>query len=108
MSTLSEHVDSLPIVSAHEHHISFNDAVDYTTNHDALARLFGHGYVAWANTDFEDRETRSRFLDLIAGNSYLVRYEKALDDLFDFGGEITVTNWDTITPLIVETTVLPK
>ncbi|MHB1458856.1 MAG: hypothetical protein ACYC0V_18245 [Armatimonadota bacterium] len=100
MPTLSEYIDSLPIVSTHEHHISFNDAVNYAANNDALAKLFGHGYVAWANTDFENRETRSRFLDLIAGNSYFVWYEKALDDLFDFGREITVANWDAISEKI--------
>lgn len=100
MLNLNEYIDSLPIISTHEHHFSFHDAIDYAANPDALEKLFGQSYVAWANNDFKNKATRSRFLDLISGNSYFIWYEKALDDLFNFGGEITVENWDAVSDRI--------
>lgn len=90
--SLVEYVDSLPIVSTHEHHISFDEAAEI----DSLEKLFWRGYIAWANTDFKDKATRERFLDVICCNSYFVWYEKALDDLLDIGGEIKLSNWDAI------------
>lgn len=91
MQSLSEYVDSLPIVSTHEHHLPFPPA-----EQGSLEFLFTRGYVGWCGVDFGRKSSRKRFLDLISGNSYFVWYEKALEDLFGFGGEITQRNWDSI------------
>jgi len=86
-----EYLDSLPVISTHEHHLKFPPDEPAT-----LERLFSRSYVAWGNVDFRVKANRARFLDANCGRSYFVWYEKALNDLFDFGGEITETNWDEI------------
>lgn len=95
LQSLSEYVDSLPIISTHEHHRFFPPEEDAS-----LESLFFGGYVGWCGIDLDKKSRRKRFLDLICGNSYFVWYEKALNDLFDFGGEITEKNWDTISEKI--------
>jgi len=99
LQILSEYIDSLPIVSTHEHHQPFPPTEPATLDY-----LLTHGYVAWCAVDPRHRE---RFLDLICGNSYFVWYEKALDDLFDFGGRITLDNWDLISERTAEAFAKP-
>lgn len=94
--SMYEYVESLPIFSTHEHHLTFDEAAQI----DSLEKLLWRGYVAWSNTDFREKATRARFLDVICANSYFVWYEKALDDLFDFGGQITLSNWESISEKI--------
>ena len=94
LPTLSEYIDSLPIISTHEHHQPFPPSEEATLDY-----LLTRGYVAWCAVD---PRYRDRFLDLISGNSYFVWYEKALNDLFDFGGEITLENWDSISEKTAE------
>jgi len=91
MQSFSEFIDTLPILSTHEHHKPFPPEGEST-----LEALFRSGYVKWTGVDALTKDDRARFLDLAFGNSYFVWYEKALDDLFSFGGEITVDNWDSI------------
>ena len=45
---------------------------------------------------------------MVAGNSYFVWYEKALDALFHFGGEITEQNWDAISAQMAEAFIKPS
>lgn len=91
MQSLTEYVDSRPIISTHEHHQPFPPEQETT-----LEWLFGSGYVGWCGVNLKRKSDRARFLDLICGNSYFVWYERALDALFDFGGRIDTRNWDAI------------
>ena len=91
MQSISEFVDSLSITSTHEHHLRFAPNEDCT-----LETIFGRSYVGWSGVALENQADRGRFLELMCGNSYFVWYEKALNALFDFGGEITVENWESI------------
>lgn len=104
MDSLRDYISSLPIISTHEHHIAFPDACGVNT----LEAILWHGYVGWCGMKFDTAETRGRFLDLIAGNSYFVWYEKALDDLFGFGGEITEENWDVLSGKITSAFADPR
>jgi len=99
-SLLSEYISSLPIISTHEHHQPFPPQEEV-----GLDSLLARGYVAWCGVDTSDR---ARFLDLICGNSYFVWYEKALDDLFHFGGQITPENWDSISEMVKEALAKPE
>lgn len=100
MASLAEHIDFLPIISTHEHHNPFPPQEETTLDY-----LLTHGYVAWCAVDPRYRE---RFLDLICGNSYFVWYERALDDLFEFGGRITLENWDSISEKTSEAFARPE
>ena len=91
MQSLCDYIDSLPIISTHEHHQPFELKQPAT-----LEFLFSSGYVGWMISQPNTPEQRESFLELISGNSYFVWYEKALNDLFDFGGEITKENWDVV------------
>ncbi len=93
MKPLHDYIDSLPILSTHEHHYASYPPGEGLRG---LEYLFHHSYVRWHQPSPSSKSDRARFLDLMCGNSYFVWYEKALDDLFDFGGEITVKNWDSI------------
>lgn len=90
-SSLSEYVDSLPIISTHEHNRPFTLDAPGT-----LETLFSSGYVGWMAASPASPDERKGFLQLVSGNSYFVWYEKALDALFDFGGQVTPENWDSI------------
>ena len=90
MKSLHEHIDSLPILSTHEHH-----RYPYPPG-GGLEYLFENSYLNWHRGPSD----RRAFLDLMSANSYFVWYEKALDDLFGFGGEITEANWDAISEKI--------
>lgn len=89
VNALWDYIDSLPIVSTHEHHKPFPPC-----EKGSLEFLFANSYVAWCGVDCIAVSDRARFLDLVSGNSYFVWYEKALNELFDLGGRITVRNWD--------------
>jgi len=93
MKSLQDYIDSLPIVSTHEHHYYPYPPAE---GKHGLEYLFGHSYVRWSETPLSRKSDRAKFLDLMGANSYFVWYEKALDDLFGFGGEITVKNWDAV------------
>jgi len=88
--SLNDYVDSLPIVSTHEHHYASRPPGEGL---HGLDYLFHHAYVGKQGADKKDR---ARFLESVCGRSYFVWYQKALDDLFGFGGEITAENWDAI------------
>lgn len=90
---LNEYIDSLPILSTHEHNLYPYPPAEGKSGIDYLLQ---RSYVRWSEAPLENRSDRGRFLELMGANSYFVWYERALDDLFDFGGEITVDNWDAI------------
>lgn len=93
MKSLHDYIDSLPILSTHEHHYASYPPGE---GRRGLEYLFHHAYVGKQGAPLARKADRRRFLDLMGGRSYFVWYEKALDDLFDFGGEITERNWDSI------------
>lgn len=93
MKSLQDHIDSLPIISTHEHHYCPYPPAE---GKRGLEYLFRYSYVRWHEAPLSKKPDRAKFLDLMGANSYFVWYEKALDDLFGFGGEITVTNWDAV------------
>lgn len=95
MQSFSDYVDSLTILSTHEHHKPFA-----SSGQPSLEQLLSSGYVGWCGVRVNEKSDRKRFLDLLCGNSYFVWYEKALDNLFGFGGEITEENWDSISEKI--------
>jgi len=95
VNALWDYIDSLPIVSTHEHHRPFSSCVE-----GSLEFLFANSYVAWCGVDCKNVSDRARFLDLVSGNSYFVWYERALDELFNLGSKITVRNWDAVSEKI--------
>lgn len=95
LRALLDYIDSLSIISTHEHHRPFPPDEE-----GSLEFLFANSYVAWCGVEFQGVSNREKFLDLVSGNSYFVWYEKALDDLFEFGGKITLRNWDSISEKI--------
>ena len=97
MLSFSDCIDNLPIISTHEHHTPFP-----TDECCSLETIFANSYVGWCGVKLNKKEDRRRFLELICGNSYFVWYEKALNDIFHFGGEITVDNWDSISDMTCE------
>jgi hypothetical protein len=96
-SNLPEYIDSLAVISVHEHLRPFPPEEPVT-----LDSLLNSGYVSWSGVRINSPEDRARFLDLLGGNSYFVWHEKALDDLFHFGGEITLDNWESISAQLSE------
>jgi len=88
MASFNEFIDACPIISTHEHIAQF--PLPEPVNLDAA---FLRSYIGWCGVDMTDRR---RFLELLSGNSYFIWYEKALDDLFHFGGELTADNWDRV------------
>jgi len=91
MNELSNYIDSLPVISTHEHHFIWPHKEPAT-----LETILSMSYAAWMGIDCREKSNRKHYLDVVPGNSYYLWVEKALDELFDFGGEITEDNWDSI------------
>lgn len=103
MQSLFDYIDSLSIISTHEHHEPFPPKED-----PSLELLFAKSYVGWCNADFLKQESRGYFLDLMCANSYFIWHERALDNLFNFGGRITEENWDSISEKVKAVLPDPK
>lgn len=104
MKSLHDYIDALPIISTHEHHYG-SCPPDYGKR--GLEYLFHHSYAGIVGMRPARVSDRALFLDLMGGKSYFVWYEKALNDLFDFGGSITLANWDSINDKIDAAIVTP-
>ena len=119
---LSKLIESLPVVSSHEHHFP-----DEFHRGLTLERLFENSYLftiagSTGNTsaplrDFlvpvrghkklyqipvDDPKGREEFLDNCQYNSYFVWLEKSLQQIFQFEEKITPENWDKISHSITE------
>lgn len=100
--SLNDYIDQLPIISTHEHTMPFPPDQPGTLDY-----LFAHAYCGWCGIPTVGPGGRERFLELMNGKSYFVWYEKALDDLFGFGGKLTPGNWDEVSSKVAESVADP-
>ncbi len=85
-------IETLPVVSSHEHHAS-----DEFQSQLTLDRIFEKSYVGWRGTvPGPDRASRTDFLARSRHSSYYVWLEKGLQRVYAFGEKITADNWDDI------------
>ncbi|MCX6359296.1 MAG: amidohydrolase family protein [Armatimonadetes bacterium] len=100
VAALHDYIDSLPVISTHEHHRPFPPDEPCT-----LEALFSHSYVGWSGVPLNGPEDRRAFLELMCGNSYFRWYERALASLFGIE-EITTGNWDSVSEAAAATLAL--
>jgi predicted TIM-barrel fold metal-dependent hydrolase len=90
------YLETLPVVSTHEHHLEDDDQAGLT-----LEKIFERSYVGWQGLSWgTDRAGRRDFLDRARYNSYFVWLQKALEELYGFGGRITADNWEELSARI--------
>lgn len=89
-------LESLPVVSSHEHHLPGD-----FQNQLTLDGVLGKSYVGWLDSSpGASRETRASFLAGCRHNSYFVWLEKGLRAIYGFSGKITAGNWDAVSSRI--------
>jgi len=125
-------IDTLPVISSHEHHMP-----DAFHNNLTLDRVLEHSYIGWyagrtektndaskkddsqisisqrskiyllpsddTKIDAKERyRQRSEFLDRHSYNSYLVWLDKGLQRIYGYEGFLNPENWDWISQKITE------
>ncbi|NLK08622.1 MAG: amidohydrolase family protein [Firmicutes bacterium] len=87
---LRTEIDGMDIISTHEHNIIPQEV-------PTLGYIFRNSYIRGCGVKPGDTsEERAEFLDTVQVNSYYRWLLVALQDLYDFDGEITPGNWDEI------------
>ncbi len=86
-------LETLPVVSSHEHHWPDELQVGLT-----LERIFEKSYVGWrgARVVGSTPEARGAFLARHRGGSYFTWIEKGIQRVHDFDQKITPENWDEV------------
>ncbi|MBN2554013.1 MAG: amidohydrolase family protein [Spirochaetales bacterium] len=96
---IAEHIETLPVVSSHEHHLE-----DADQNALTLERILQCSYVDWQGISVGESDSdHDRFLDQARHNSYYVWLEKALDRIYRIGGKLTARNWRNLSAGISHT-----
>lgn len=97
-STLMNILESLPVISTHEHHLP--DNFHHELNLDLLLQ---NSYVKFLHTKPGDtRQSRKNFLSQCRYNSYFIWLEKSLQSVYGFQEKILAENWDEISSFISE------
>jgi len=89
-------IDTLPVISTHEHHQPAGFQSQLTLN-----KVFEKSYVSWLDIEpGADPASRASFLAQCRHNSYYVWLEKGLQKIYGFDGKITPGNWEAISAQI--------
>ena len=116
-SDLASYVDTLPVISSHEHHLP-----DSMQQGMTLDRLLFHSYLSWYTvggdgpSPFPDNKkkyylpanhpgdditlNRKAFLDFFRSNSYWIWLEKGIQKIYQIDESIAPDNWDEISAMI--------
>ena len=94
--TLYRLIDTLPVVSSHEHH-----QTDDFQRQLTLDRMIEKSYVGWRGLlPGTDPTSRAVFLAQCRHSSYYVWLEKGIQRVHGFSEKITADNWDEISARI--------
>ena len=94
--TLYRLIETLPVVSSHEHH-----RPDDFQSQLTLDLIVEKSYVGWRGVfSASDPGSRADFLTRCRHSSYYVWLEKGLQRVYDFSEKITADNWDEISARI--------
>jgi hypothetical protein len=97
--TLYRLIETLPVVSSHEHH-----QTDDFQRQLTLDRMIEKSYVGWRGLlPGADPSSRAAFLAQCRHSSYYVWLEKGIQRVHGFKEKITTDNWDAISARISRT-----
>ena len=97
--TLYRLIETLPVVSSHEHH-----QTDDFQRQLTLDRMIEKSYVGWRGLlPGADPSSRAAFLAQCRHSSYFVWLEKGIQRVHGFDEKITAENWDEISARISRT-----
>jgi uncharacterized protein len=97
--TLYRLIETLPVVSSHEHHQTDDFQRQLTLN-----RMIEKSYVGWRGLlPGADPSSRAAFLAQCRHSSYYVWLEKGIQRVHGFSQKITADNWDEISARISRT-----
>ena len=97
--TLYRLIDTLPVVSSHEHHRPDDFQTQLT-----LDRMIEKSYVGWRGLlPGADPTSRAAFLAQCRHSSYYVWLEKGIQRVHGISEKITADNWDEVSARISRT-----
>ena len=95
---LEKELESLEIISCHEHHLIPEDGELVTLDY-----IFQNSYVGWCGEKLgKSVEEREFFIRRVGTNSYYRWLLSSLQKLYGFAGEIDAQKWDNISGRISE------
>lgn len=100
---LEQELESLDIISCHEHNLVLDQGDQVTLDH-----IFRNSYVGWCGVEpGSSSSEREEFIRQVGTNSYYRWLLRSMQKLYEFEGELNASNWEAISTRLAESHVRP-